>query len=118
MSRLTISPNRTLGHEAFLPPRGAASKVAGSACQIALRGPGLANHAYSGRPTVGHPPGSDRSRPLTRFLTTLAIIWRLTLPYFRSEDRWPGRLLLGAVIAIELAVVGVSVLINQWNARV
>src|SRR5437868_7222436 len=48
---------------------------------------------------------------------TLATIWRLAIPYFRSEDRWPGRLLLGAVVSIELAVVGVTVLINQWNAR-
>ena len=54
---------------------------------------------------------------MTRFMTTLATIWRLAIPYFRSEDRWPGRLLLGAVVAIELAVVGVTVLINQWNAR-
>jgi len=54
---------------------------------------------------------------LTRFMTTLATIWRLALPYFNSEDRWPGRLLLGAVVLIELAVVGVTVLINQWNAR-
>jgi len=54
---------------------------------------------------------------LTRFLTTLATIWRLAIPYFQSEDRWPGRLLLAAVVSIELAVVGVTVLINQWNAR-
>lgn len=54
---------------------------------------------------------------MTGFLTTLATIWRLAIPYFRSEDSRPGRILLAAVIAIELAVVGVSVLINQWNAR-
>ena len=54
---------------------------------------------------------------MTRFLTTLATIWRLAIPYFRSEDRWPGRLLLGAIVSMELAVVGLSVLINQWNAR-
>ncbi len=54
---------------------------------------------------------------MTRFLSTLATIWRLAIPYFRSEDRWPGRALLAAVLAIELAVVGVTVLINQWNAR-
>jgi putative ATP-binding cassette transporter len=47
----------------------------------------------------------------------LADIWRLALPYFRSEDRWPGRLLLASVIAIELSIVGINVLINQWNAR-
>jgi len=40
-----------------------------------------------------------------RLFATLATIGRLALPYFRSEDRWPGRLLLGAVIAIELSIV-------------
>jgi vitamin B12/bleomycin/antimicrobial peptide transport system ATP-binding/permease protein len=48
---------------------------------------------------------------------TLAIIWRLASPYFRSEDRWPGRVLLAAVIAIELSIVGINVLLNQWNNR-
>jgi len=54
---------------------------------------------------------------LSRLLSTLATIWRLAIPYFRSEDRWPGRALLASVLAIELAVVAVNVLINQWNAR-
>jgi putative ATP-binding cassette transporter len=47
----------------------------------------------------------------------LATVWRIASPYFRSEDRWPGRLLLAAVIAIELSIVGITVLINEWNAR-
>jgi vitamin B12/bleomycin/antimicrobial peptide transport system ATP-binding/permease protein len=47
--------------------------------------------------------------------STLAIIWRLASPYFRSEDRWAGRVLLAAVIAIELAIVGINVLLNSWN---
>ena len=51
------------------------------------------------------------------FLSTLATIWRLAIPYFRSEDRVAGRILLAAVVAIELALVGINVLINQWNAR-
>ena len=46
----------------------------------------------------------------------LVTIWRLAAPYFRSEDRWAGRGLLAAVIAIELSIVGITVLINQWNA--
>jgi vitamin B12/bleomycin/antimicrobial peptide transport system ATP-binding/permease protein len=54
---------------------------------------------------------------LNDLLTTLAIIWRIAIPYFRSEDAWPGRLLLGAVIGIELATVGIAVLFNQWNNR-
>jgi putative ATP-binding cassette transporter len=49
--------------------------------------------------------------------STLATIWRLTIPYFRSEDRVAGRILLGAVIALELAGVWILVLVNQWNAR-
>jgi putative ATP-binding cassette transporter len=47
--------------------------------------------------------------------TTLAIIWRLASPYFRSEDKWAGRGLLAAVIAIELSIVGINVLLNSWN---
>jgi putative ATP-binding cassette transporter len=54
---------------------------------------------------------------VTGFSTTLATIWRLAIPYFRSEDGTAGRILLGTVVAIELAVVAVTVLINQWNAR-
>jgi len=49
--------------------------------------------------------------------STLAIVWRIASPYFRSEDRWPGRLLLAAVIAIELSIVAITVLINEWNNR-
>jgi putative ATP-binding cassette transporter len=52
-----------------------------------------------------------------RLASTLATVWRLAVPYFRSEDRWPGRILLAAVIVIELAIVGINVLINQWNNR-
>jgi putative ATP-binding cassette transporter len=44
-------------------------------------------------------------------------VFRLSLPYFRSEDRRAGLLLLAATIAIELSIVAVNVLINQWNAR-
>jgi putative ATP-binding cassette transporter len=51
------------------------------------------------------------------FVSTLATIWRLAAPYFFSEDSWAGRILLAAVIAIELAIVGINVLLNQWNAR-
>jgi len=49
--------------------------------------------------------------------STLAAVWRIAAPYFRSEDKFAGRLLLAAVIAIELTVVGINVLLNQWNNR-
>jgi putative ATP-binding cassette transporter len=49
--------------------------------------------------------------------TTLATVWRIAVPYFNSEDKWAGRGLLAAVIAIELALVGTDVLVNQWRNR-
>ena len=49
--------------------------------------------------------------------STLATVWRIAAPYFRSEDKWAGWGLLIAVIAIELALVGNDVLINQWRNR-
>ena len=49
--------------------------------------------------------------------STLATVWRIAAPYFRSEDKWAGRGLLAAVIAIELALVGIDVLLNQWHTR-
>ena len=54
---------------------------------------------------------------MTGFLATLATIWRLAVPYFRSEDRLAGRALLAAIVAMELGVVAINVMINQWNAR-
>ncbi|MEN3377287.1 MAG: vitamin B12/bleomycin/antimicrobial peptide transport system ATP-binding/permease protein, partial [Hyphomicrobiales bacterium] len=47
---------------------------------------------------------------MTGFLATLATIWRLAIPYFRSEDRLAGRVLLASVIAMELGVVAITVL--------
>jgi putative ATP-binding cassette transporter len=49
--------------------------------------------------------------------STLAIVWRIAAPYFRSEDKLAGRTLLAAVIAIELSLVLINVLLNQWNNR-
>ncbi|MEA2944864.1 MAG: vitamin B12/bleomycin/antimicrobial peptide transport system ATP-binding/permease protein [Alphaproteobacteria bacterium] len=51
------------------------------------------------------------------FVSTLSTIWRLAIPYFRSEDRLAGRVLLASIVAMELGVVAITVLINQWNAR-
>jgi vitamin B12/bleomycin/antimicrobial peptide transport system ATP-binding/permease protein len=49
--------------------------------------------------------------------STLATVWRIAMPYFRSEDKRAGLTLLFSVIAIELALVGNSVLFNQWRNR-
>jgi vitamin B12/bleomycin/antimicrobial peptide transport system ATP-binding/permease protein len=48
---------------------------------------------------------------------TLAIVWRIATPYFKSADKWAGLGLLAAVIAIELLSVVMDVLINQWRNR-
>jgi putative ATP-binding cassette transporter len=60
---------------------------------------------------------ADSEVPVRRLVATLATIGRLALPYFRSEDRWPGRLLLAAVIGMELSVVAITVILNQWYNR-
>jgi len=49
--------------------------------------------------------------------STLAIVWRIAIPYFRSEDRSAGRWLLAAVIAIELSLVAIDVILNIWYNR-
>ena len=52
---------------------------------------------------------------MNSFRATLAAVWRISAPYFRSEDKWAGRGLLAAVIVIELASVFLTVLFNRWN---
>jgi putative ATP-binding cassette transporter len=47
--------------------------------------------------------------------STLATVWRIAAPYYRSDDKWAGRGLLAAVIVIELASVFLTVLLNKWN---
>lgn len=50
-------------------------------------------------------------------LAALDDVRRIAMPYFNSEDRWPGRFLLVGVIALEFSIVALNVLFNQWNAR-
>lgn len=54
---------------------------------------------------------------MKNLLSTLATVWRIAIPYFRSEDKWAGRILLAAVVVIELATVAISVVLNQWRNR-
>jgi putative ATP-binding cassette transporter len=42
-------------------------------------------------------------------------VWQLSLPYFRSEERWRARFLLLVCIALNLGMVYVLVLFNDWN---
>ncbi len=52
---------------------------------------------------------------MSRFLETFAVIWRLAHPYFYSEDRRAGRVLLACVVLIELSLVGINVMLNRWQ---
>lgn len=49
---------------------------------------------------------------LNHFLKDL---WRLTKPYWFSEERWVARGLLALIIALNLGLVYLEVLFNQWN---
>ncbi len=41
--------------------------------------------------------------------------WRLSTPYFRSEERWSARGLLAVIVVMNLTLVGMSVILNFWN---
>ncbi|WP_020696837.1 ABC transporter ATP-binding protein/permease [Reyranella massiliensis] len=43
--------------------------------------------------------------------------WRLTIPYFRSEERWIALILLAGAIGLTLASVSVNVAFSEWNRR-
>jgi putative ATP-binding cassette transporter len=58
-------------------------------------------------------PGNRGSK--TRQL--LRDAYRLTIPYFRSEERWTARLALFGIIALALIQVGGSALINFWYGQ-
>ncbi len=48
------------------------------------------------------------------FVEILSTIWRIAIPYFRSEERRAARILLVAVIIVELCLVGTNILLNRW----
>ncbi|MEX2648681.1 MAG: ABC transporter ATP-binding protein/permease [Alphaproteobacteria bacterium] len=50
-------------------------------------------------------------RALTKFLRD---VWSLTWPYWFSEERWSARALLVLVVALNLGLVYISVLFNEW----
>jgi putative ATP-binding cassette transporter len=54
---------------------------------------------------------------MNRVILALREFLAVSLPYFRSEDRWRACGLLAAVVAAELGLVYVAVVLNQWHAR-
>jgi len=49
------------------------------------------------------------------FKTFLVRTWALSLPYFKSEEKWKARALLAAIIGLNLGFVYTLVLFNEWN---
>ena len=54
-------------------------------------------------------------RKAADFKAFLARVWALSLPYFKSEEKWRARALLLTIVALNLAFVYVLVLFNDWN---
>jgi vitamin B12/bleomycin/antimicrobial peptide transport system ATP-binding/permease protein len=52
---------------------------------------------------------------MTKLNTFLKDLWRLTKPYWFSEERWAARGLLALIIALNLGLVYIEVLLNQWQ---
>jgi putative ATP-binding cassette transporter len=53
-----------------------------------------------------------------KFDSALAFIgeaFRLSRPYFESDEKWRARGLLAAIVLLNLGAVGMLVLINDWN---
>ena len=43
-------------------------------------------------------------------------LWALTYPYWFSEERWIARVLLFAIVSLNLGIVFINVQLNKWNA--
>jgi putative ATP-binding cassette transporter len=52
---------------------------------------------------------------MTDMRALLRDAWTIARPYWFSEDRWAGRGLLVAVIALNLGIVAINVMLNKWN---
>ncbi|BAI75378.1 ATP-binding cassette transporter (plasmid) [Azospirillum sp. B510] len=68
------------------------------------------------------PASSDSSPGLTARLSAarhfLADVWRLTRPYWSSEEKWAARGLLAAIVALNLGAVFMEVWFTQINADI
>ncbi|MEI8171362.1 MAG: ABC transporter ATP-binding protein/permease [Rhodoferax sp.] len=55
------------------------------------------------------------SRKITAFKAFTAQAWDLTRPYFDSDQKWQARGLLLAIVLLNLGLVYMAVLFNDWN---
>src|SRR3954470_14104293 len=44
-------------------------------------------------------------------------VWALTRPYWSSEERWAARGLLLVIVVLNLGLVFIDVLLNDWNRQ-
>lgn len=54
-------------------------------------------------------------RAMSRIGPILRDAWFLSAPYFRSEEKWSAITLLVTTVLLNLALVGMSVVLNFWN---
>jgi putative ATP-binding cassette transporter len=59
----------------------------------------------------------DEQRSMKAIGSLLGDVWRLSRPYFRSEERWSAWTLLIAIIGLNLSMVGMDVILNFWNRQ-
>jgi putative ATP-binding cassette transporter len=57
----------------------------------------------------------DAANPWQKSRLQLSRVWALSLPYFKSEEKWRARLLLAACVGLNLGMVYLMVLLNDWN---
>jgi putative ATP-binding cassette transporter len=55
------------------------------------------------------------TQKFTAFKTFTTQTWALTKPYFQSDQKWKARGLLLAIVALNLGMVYMAVLFNDWN---
>ena len=55
------------------------------------------------------------TQKFSAFKSFVVQAWALTRPYFASDQKWKARGLLAAIVALNLALVYMAVLFNDWN---
>ncbi|HYZ86814.1 MAG TPA: SbmA/BacA-like family transporter, partial [Bryobacteraceae bacterium] len=60
-------------------------------------------------------PAHEKGFSLSRLRQLVRDAWHLAYPYWTSEERWVARGLLLAVVVLNLGIVFINVLLNQWN---
>lgn len=54
---------------------------------------------------------------MRKLFTAVGQVWRLSIPYFNSEEKWFARGTSAALVVLVLSLVYVNVELNLWNLR-